>query len=100
MMELSYIMYVGMFIVLLDITLLCVYYRVCSMIYWTNKRWSLKPELVVTIYTVEPTATYTCVFLVYVCVCTCMCVYVCMHICLYMYVCVYIYMYIYDYRME
>ena len=37
MMELSYIMYLCMFIVLLDIILLCVYYSVCSMIYWTNK---------------------------------------------------------------
>ena len=32
MMELFCIMFVGMFIVLLDIILFCVYYRVCSMI--------------------------------------------------------------------
>ena len=41
MIELSCIMYVGVFILLLDIILFCVYYRVCSVILWTNKQWSL-----------------------------------------------------------
>ena len=91
MMELSYITYVGMFIVLLDITLLCVYYRVCSMIYWTNKRWSLKPELVVTIYTLEPTATYG----VCVCVCVYMYVCICMYAYMFVYVCMCVYIYVY-----